>query len=320
MEYAIMIEGQDGITWPLWQHIVRKVEALGFVGLFRSDHFTNAGPPDDDSLELWVSLTWLADNTERIEFGPMVTPFSFRSPVFTARMGKDVNDLSNGRLVLGIGAGWQEREHTMFGFPLLELGPRFDRFEEGAEVCCRLLRDEAPVDFAGEYYQLRGAQLLPRPTAAGPRVLIGGNGPTRTLPLVARWADEWNAVLIPFARVAELNAHLDTLLAAQGRPATAVRRSMMTGIVFGRTQDELRDKVSNHWSGDPASRGIIVATPNTLQPQIEALAAAGVQRVLLQWTDLANLDSGLELLADTLQLERAKPARARRAVLHRSND
>src|SRR5574341_1941350 len=115
LEIAIMIEGQNGLTWPRWQNIVRAVEDLGFAGLYRSDHFTNANPPDKESLELWVSLTWLAANTSRIEFGPLVTPFSFRHPALTARMAAAVDDLSGGRLTLGLGAGWQERrseEHT----------------------------------------------------------------------------------------------------------------------------------------------------------------------------------------------------------------
>src|ERR1041384_8142122 len=101
LEIAIMIEGQNGLTWSRWQKIVRLVEDLGFVGLYRSDHFTNSNLPDKDSLELWVSLTWLASNTKRIEFGPLVTPFSFRHPAFTARMGSALDDLSNGRLTLG---------------------------------------------------------------------------------------------------------------------------------------------------------------------------------------------------------------------------
>ena len=145
-------------------------------------------------MELWVSLTWLADHTSRVEFGPLVSPISFRNPVFTARMAKDVDDLSGGRLRLGLGAGWQEREHTMFGFDLLDLKPRFDRFEEGLEVITRLLRSDDPVDFAGQYYQLRGAHLLPRPERpGGPPILIGGGGKRRTLPMVAKYADEWNA-------------------------------------------------------------------------------------------------------------------------------
>ncbi|MGZ9223760.1 MAG: LLM class flavin-dependent oxidoreductase, partial [Anaerolineales bacterium] len=110
LEIAIMIEGQSGLNWPRWQKIVPLVEELGFVGLFRSDHFTNSRRTNLDSLELWTSLTWLADNTKRMEFGPLVTPFSFRHPVHTARMASAVDDLSGGRLVLGLGAGWNERE------------------------------------------------------------------------------------------------------------------------------------------------------------------------------------------------------------------
>src|SRR5574338_1726373 len=101
VEIAIMIEGQDGLTWPRWMRLARAVEDLGFAGLYRSDHFTNAAPPDKESLELWVSLTWLASNTRRIEFGPLVSPVSFRHPIFTARIGAQVDDLSGGRLRLG---------------------------------------------------------------------------------------------------------------------------------------------------------------------------------------------------------------------------
>ena len=155
LEIAIMIEGQNGLTWQRWQKIARLVEETRFAGLFRSDHFTNPNPPDIASLELWTSLTWLAGNTQRIEFGPLVTPFSFRHPVFTARMASAVDDLSQGRLVLGLGAGWQEREHRLFGFDLLEPAERFDRFEEGLEVVTRLLQSDEPVTFEGRYYQLR---------------------------------------------------------------------------------------------------------------------------------------------------------------------
>ena len=113
-DIAIMIEGQNGLTWPRWQRIARTVEDAGFAGLFRSDHYTNARPPDLESLELWTSLTWLAGNTRRIEFGPLVTPFSFREPTMTARMAAAVDDLSEGRL------SWAQapagrREHHNFG-------------------------------------------------------------------------------------------------------------------------------------------------------------------------------------------------------------
>lgn len=144
MKISIMIEGQNGLNWGNWKKIIDLVEKSGFYGLYRSDHFTNANPPDKDSLELWVSLTYLATTTKRIEFGPLVTPLSFRNPVFTARMASAVDDLSEGRLKLGLGAGWQEREHTNFGFNLLEPSERFIRFEEGLQIIKNLFKSDAP--------------------------------------------------------------------------------------------------------------------------------------------------------------------------------
>ena len=177
MEIALMIEGQNGLNWGRWQRIAEAAEDLGFWGLFRSDHFTNASPPDLDSLELWTSLTWLASHTKRIGFGPLVSPVSFRHPALTARMAVAVDDLSEGRLILGLGAGWQEREHLAYGFDLLDIDRRFVRFEEGLVVISQMLGSEHPVNFEGEFFHLRDAVLLPRPLRhAGPPILIGGNG------------------------------------------------------------------------------------------------------------------------------------------------
>ncbi|MER3485833.1 MAG: LLM class F420-dependent oxidoreductase, partial [Chloroflexota bacterium] len=163
IELAIMIEGQDGLNWPRWQRLAKAAENLGFAGLFRSDHFTNASGPHKDALELWASLTWLASHTRRIEFGPLVSPVSFRHPVITAWTAAAVDDLSGGRLRLGLGAGWQEREHRAHGFDLLDLDGRFRRLEEALEVVTRLLRSDTPVSFAGAFYRLEDALLLPRP-------------------------------------------------------------------------------------------------------------------------------------------------------------
>lgn len=297
MDIAIMIEGQNGLNWPRWQRMAHAVEELGFAGLYRSDHFTNANPPDLDSLELWVSLTWLASHTQRIEFGPLVSPVSFRHPAFTARVASQVDDLSGGRLTLGLGAGWQEREHSHFGFDLLELPERFARFQEGLEVISLLLHSTEPVDFRGSFFRLQEAILLPRPhRPAGPPLLIGGNGAQRTLPLVARYADEWNAVYIPASRFAELSARLDDLLATQGRQPHAVRRSLMTGVVFGRNEQELASKLQGRDAAALRQRGVIVGTATAVQNQLAELAAVGVQRIMLQWLDLDDL-AGLEALA-----------------------
>lgn len=297
MDIAIMIEGQNGLNWSRWQAMAKAVEEFGFAGLYRSDHFTNMNPPALDSLELWVSLTWLATNTKRIEFGPLVTPTSFRDPIFTARMAKDVDDLSGGRLTLGVGAGWQEREHHMFDYDLLEIAPRFERFEESLQVMSALLRSEEPVTYDGAYYTLRDAVLLPRPQRAkGPPILIGGSGPRRTLPLVARYADEWNGVYLTARDFAERNEHLDELLLTLGRQPADVRRSLMTGLVFGRTEVAVQEKLGDRNADETRGRGLIVGAPSAVQEQLAALADAGVQRVMLQWLDLEALDE-LEALA-----------------------
>lgn len=299
LEIAIMIEGQNGLTWSRWQKIVRLVEELGFVGLYRSDHFTNSNAVDLDSLELWTSLTWLADHTSRIEFGPLVTPFSFRNPVFTARMASAVDDLSNGRLTLGLGAGWQEREHQLFGFDLLDIKPRFDRFEEGMQVVTRLLQSDEPVTFDGRYYQLRGATLLPRPQRqGGPRILIGGDGEKRTLPAVVRYADEWNCVMLLPEVFAQKNTLLTEMLTAAGRKPEAVRRSMMTGCVFGKDAAALNEKVvvRKRTLDELQARGIVAGNASQVREQLAVLEAAGLQRIMLQWLDLDDLD-GLQALA-----------------------
>ncbi|HUG33897.1 MAG TPA: TIGR03560 family F420-dependent LLM class oxidoreductase [Anaerolineales bacterium] len=298
-EIAIMIEGQYGLTWSRWQKIARLVEELGFVGLYRSDHFTNASPPDLESLELWTSLTWLADNTKRIEFGPLVTPFSFRHPAMTARMASAVDDLSGGRLTLGLGAGWQDREHQLFGFDLLDPKPRFDRFDEGMEVVTRLLLSDEPVTFEGKYYQIRGATLLPRPQrSGGPRILVGGNGGKRTMANVMRYAAEWNCNFQTMADFSRLNTLLTEMLTAAGRKPESVRRSLMTGCVFGKDDAALREKITarKRTFDELHGRGIIVGNASQVREQLHELEQAGLQRIMLQWLDLDDLP-GLEALA-----------------------
>lgn len=310
---SIMIEGQNGLTWPLWKQLVHEVETLGFAGLFRSDHFTNARPPDKDSLEMIVSLTYLADHTERIHFGPLVAPFSFRNPMLLARQAAAIDDLSNGRMILGLGAGWQEREHRLFGFELGDIPTRSSRFAEGLEVTSRLLKSAEPVSYEGQFYQLREATLLPRPQrSGGPRILIGGNGPKRTLPLAARYATIWNAVMIPPEEFRQRSALLDTLLVAVGRQPGDVQRTMMHPINFGRDKAELERRL--RWrANNPELANLsldeavdhlvqqheIVGTPDMVVEQIQTYAAAGVEELMLQWLDINDVD-GLRALAKSV--------------------
>jgi len=303
MDIAIMIEGQNGLNWSRWKKIAKHVEDLGFAGLYRSDHFTNSESPDIDSLELWVSLTWLAENTERLEFGPLVTPFSFRHPAHTARMASAVDDLSGGRLTLGLGAGWQKREHQLFGFPLLDIDGRFRRLEEGLEVITRLLRSDEPSIFSGEFYTLQEAIMLPRPARlGGPPILIGGNGEKRTLPLAARFADEWNAVFTTADEVRRLNVVLDGLLEESGRKPGGVRRSLMTGCIFGEWEKQVEEVSQVYGEVTPEElleSGFIVGTGTQVAEQLAQLVETNIDRVMLQWLDLDDLD-GLEALAKTV--------------------
>ena len=301
MEYAIMIEGQNGLNWDNWKRISRAVEDLGFAGIYRSDHYTNAAGPDKDSLELWTSLTWLADNTSRVDFGPLVSPFSFREPTMTARIAASIDDLSGGRLTLGMGAGWQEREHANFGHTLGTMTERMDRFAEGMEIVTRLLQNDEPVSYQGDYYSLNEAVLLPRPQRkGGPTILIGGNGMTRTLPLVAKHAAIWNGLFMPVETFKERNARLDELLDAEGRARDSVKRTMMTGCYFGRTDAEVKNQLRPDLTvEDYRKRGLIIGTPNQVSDQLGELAEAGVERIMLQWLALDDIDR-LEAMAQHL--------------------
>jgi F420-dependent oxidoreductase-like protein len=300
MDIAIMVEGQFGLNWPRWQAIAYAVEELGFAGLYRSDHVTNPEPPDLDSLELWTSLTWLASHTKRIEFGPMVSPISFRHPVTTARIASAVDDLSGGRLRLGIGAGWQEREHANYSYDLLPLPQRLERYAEGLEVVTRLLNSDEPFSYVGAYYNLHDAILLPRPVRpGGPKIVIGGK--KGVLALAAQYADEWN---VPFATptaFATLSKHLDSLLEERGRVPESVRRTLMTNLVFARDKAELEAKLNERGRSaeDLRNAGIVVGTADGVVAQLSRLAEAGVQTTMLQWIDLDDLH-GLSALAEAV--------------------
>jgi len=295
MDLALMIEGQDGLNWPRWTNLAQAAEDFGFAGLYRSDHYTNAEPPELDSLELWVSLTWLATHTKRIQFGPLVSPFSFRHPSLTARMAAAVDDLSGGRLQLGLGAGWNPREHEMFGLPLLAIPERMRRFEEGLEVISRLLKSDKPFSYSEKFYKLKEAILLPRPQRpGGPPIIVGGNGRKRTLQLAAKFADEWNGTSQTPARFRERMQRLDEYLKQEGRKPSDLRRSAMLGIAFGQDKAELEKNLRS--AQELRANGKLVGGPNEIVQQLGALAVEGCQRVMIQWLDLDDLE-GLEAMA-----------------------
>ncbi len=297
MELSVMIEGQQGLNWPRWQRLARAAEDFGFDGLYRSDHFADPTGPYQDALELWVSFAWLAANTNRIAFGPMVSPISFRDPRITAWQASGVDACAGGRLRLGLGAGWNEREHEAFGFDLLPVTKRFDRFEEGLEVITRLVREDGPVSFDGEYYQLRDAQIAPRsPRQHGPPIVIGGNGPKRTLPLVAAYADEWNSTSLTLDDYRERTRQLDELLAQQGRRPEDVKRTAMRGAAIARTDEKVARKLGDRDGDAMRARGGVVGTAGEVVETLGQLAEVGIQGVMLQWLDMDDI-SGLEYIA-----------------------
>jgi alkanesulfonate monooxygenase SsuD/methylene tetrahydromethanopterin reductase-like flavin-dependent oxidoreductase (luciferase family) len=299
-----------GLTWPVWKRLVRTVEDLGFAGLYLADHFVPPAPPDYASLDLIVALTYAADHTERVRLGSMVAPLSFRDPVMLARQAAAIDDLSGGRLVLGVGTGWMEREHAMFGYALGDVPTQFARFEEGLEVITRLLRSDEPVNYDGRFFRLHQA-VLPGPRRpGGPPLLIGGSGPKRTLPLVARFADVWNAQDLTPEDVRERSAVLDGLLRDARRLPEDVRRTYFVAVVCGRAPAELEVRLGG-WRrvGDLATLplaelvdvlrtdwGVIIGTPEEVGAQIHAYEEAGIAELVIQWIGLDDVE-GLEVLA-----------------------
>jgi F420-dependent oxidoreductase-like protein len=292
MKISIMIEGQNGLNWTNWKNIVDIVENDGFYGLYRSDHFTNANPPDKDSLELWTSLTYLATTTKRIRFGSLVSPISFRNPVFTARMAAAVDDLSTGRLKLGLGSGWQEREHQNYGFELLGIKERFLRFEEGLFIISQLLRSNDPITINGKFYQLKDAILLPRPNRkGGPEILIGGNGEKYSFPLIVKYAKEWNAIFLTPEKFKEKTTLLDQLLIAKSKMPGEIRRSLMTNLTYGQNQERLKKKLNGRDPKDMTQRGIIVGSSGQVTERLHEYQQTGLDEIMLQWIDLEDMDS-----------------------------
>jgi F420-dependent oxidoreductase-like protein len=311
MRIGLMIEAQEGLTWERWFRIAERVEALGLEGLWRSDHFFSLmGHPERPALECWSSLTALAQRTTRIPFGPLVSPMTFRHPALLARMAAAVDVLSRGRLLLGVGAGWNDAEHQAFGIPLPPLTERFDRLEEGIAVIKALWRG-GPVDFDGRHYRLRGAAAYPRPLQQPMPLLVGGDGDVRLLRIVAQHADEWNSHAPGPDAYRAKRQRLEEHCRAVGRDPETIARSWMGGIVIGRDQHEVEERSGWLHGFLPALAGIpldrlcdelrrrhwLVGTPDEISSHLNAWAGAGVQRMMLQWYNLDDL-GGLALLAE----------------------
>lgn len=311
MKVSITIEAMFGLTWQLWKQMVPRLEAMGFATVFRSDHFSLGSPPVTDALELITSLTYLAEHTQRVDFGSLVAPVSVRDPVMLARQAMSIDDLSGGRMILGIGAGWLEEEHTHFGYQLGDVKTRMDRFEEALQVITSLIRSPDPVSFQGRFFKLEEARLLPRPQHPT-RILVGGNGPKRTLPIAARYADIWNCEMATAERFRQLSSQLDDLIIAAGRSSGMVKRSVFAPLICYHTQEELHQSLNmirktpiftNNSDEDLlemfASMNGILAEPDEVIRKLQQYAEAGADEFVITWWGLNDL-AGLETIASEI--------------------
>ena len=305
MRVGIMIEGQEGLTWERWWRLAQAAEDLGYESLCRSDHLTGLGGESKrPSLETWVSLTALATRTRRIRFGPMVSPLTFYHPAILAKMAAAIDNLAGGRFDLGIGAGWNEHEHTMYGVPFPPLKERLDRLECGARVI-RALEAPEPITLDQPYYPLEKAESYPRPPRGRIRVVIGGRGEKRTLRIVAELADEWNVTCLDVEGYRAKRQVLAEHCRAVKRDPDTIARSLMVPLALGRDAAEVARRVANARAVFPAlpdgeaawrAAGFLAGTPTQVVEDLQRWDGVGMQRVLLQMLDQEDIGA-LELFA-----------------------
>ncbi len=231
--------------WPELREAVLRAEAAGFDDLWIDDHLlSDEGAWPDPKLEGWTTLAALAAVTQRARLGLMVSANTLRNPGLTAKMATTIDHVSGGRAILGIGAGWFEREHEAFGFDFGSgFGERLDRLAEAVPLLRRLLDGEA-VTHEGRFYAFRDAVCAPRPIQAHLPILIGGSGPKKTLPLVARYADLWNAYGTP-EEVAAADAILRAACNAVGRDEREIERTVNLNVVIRSNRAE----AERAWAG-----------------------------------------------------------------------
>lgn len=308
MQLGVMVECQEGVGWDLWRRLVRATEDLGFESLWRSDHFFSlTGSHTQDALESFVSFAVAATESSRIRLGSLVCSMTFRHPSLLARMAAQIDQLSDGRFTLGVGAGWNVPEHEAFGLPFPPLKERMDRLEESIQVL-RALWADGPASFEGEYYRLRDAECFPKPAQRPMPLLIGGNGEKRTLRMVARYADEWNSTTQALDTWVQKRQVLDAHCAAVGRDPVSIKKSQMSAFVVGNDEQARRahlariaEKLTAFQGREPGElmeslrgRGWLIGAPGQIVEELKRREQAGIGRVMLQHhanTDFAALES-----------------------------
>jgi alkanesulfonate monooxygenase SsuD/methylene tetrahydromethanopterin reductase-like flavin-dependent oxidoreductase (luciferase family) len=277
MRICLMIEGQEGVTWPQWLALAEATERAGLDALFRSDHYRSIvrGEPAG-SLDAWATLAALAARTERIRLGTLVSPVTFRPPSVLAKNAVTVDHVSGGRVELGIGAGWFEAEHTTYGFPF---GTQRSRLDELDSQLAEITRQWSEAD-----------DVRPQPLQQPrPRIIVGGRAKPRTLAAAVRFADEYNTVDPSLDEARQRAERVAAAARAAGR--TPLVFSMMTGCVVGRDDGEVAGRLER-WravtnsSGEPLLRG----TVDEIATRLRDYEAVGVERAMLQHLDHEDVE------------------------------
>jgi F420-dependent oxidoreductase-like protein len=302
MELRIFTEPQQGADYGRLLAVARATEQLGFDAFFRSDHYLSMG--DGDGLpgptDAWLTLAGLALQTSRIRLGTLMSPITFRYPGPLAVSVAQVDEMSGGRVELGLGAGWFEAEHTAYGIPFPPAAERFDRLEEQLAILTGLW--ETPVgqrfSFAGKFYPVTDSPALPKPVQRPhPPILIGGRGPRRTPQLAARYADEFNVAFVSIEQTAAVFGRVREACQAAGRDPGSLVYSAGHTVCCGRDEAELaRRAEAIGWDLATQRADGLVGTPDEIVDRLGAYAELGATRFYLQVLDLHDLDH-LELIA-----------------------
>ncbi|MFI6708347.1 LLM class F420-dependent oxidoreductase [Nonomuraea sp. NPDC050478] len=297
MKLRIFTEPQQGATYDELLTVARTAERLGFDAFFRSDHYQRIGDgdPGPGSTDAWITLAGLARETSTIRLGTLVTPTTFRLPGPLAISVAQVDQMSGGRVELGLGTGWYDGEHAAYGIPFPPTAERFGRFEEQLEIIKGLWAAEKSYSHDGPYYRVVDSPALPKPAQRpGPPIIVGGFGAKRTPRLAATYADEYN---VPFHTVEETATAFERVRRAAQETGRDVLMSAAQTVCVGRDQAELERRAAAVGTPlDELREGGLAGTPAEVLEKIGAFGSLGAERIYLQVMDLGDLEH-LELIA-----------------------
>jgi F420-dependent oxidoreductase-like protein len=298
MRICLMLEGQEGVSWSEWLALARAAEAAGLDGFFRSDHYSSFHGAPDAALDAWSTIAALGPLTQRIRLGTLVSPVTFRHPSVLARVVATADQISGGRVEVGMGAGWHEREHRQNGFPFPPVGERFAELEEQVDIVVRSWMGQ-PFDHRGKHYSLRQQQALPRPVQSPhPPLIVGGQGRPRSIDLAVRHASEYNMLVGSLDDCRARRAALDAACARAGRDPKTLALSVMAFAALGNTEAEVDESAERAFELMPNVRnavdkglGPFAGTVDRVAKQLRAYREVGVSRVFLNLFDRHNVDA-----------------------------